>query len=449
MVDREGAMGMIESKRQYLKFEASTDCDRYFQAISINIIDSSKTYITLQGSVVVKHGTPISILITCKGMNIGETRFRFKQQSSLDTLKLSEITYDNSFNFRLGTLCMPRTLSLDVWVNLKVDDTDVQRVLIGEIRGGMGALPDGIVDSRYSPVIVPALGRSGTTLMMRLLNSHPEIVSPGKYPFEFRQASYLWHAMRIITSPADHEMSMHPDSFETNHFYDIGYNPYQSAIYHNAHGLDAVSEWQAASFPISAINFMKKMVDQYIDQVLIDSNRSNVKYLAEKEVVSPLNDFVLNLYPNAKQIFLVRDLRDSFLSARAFNKKRGTDSFGFQGKTDQQVLEGRAHIAGILVAAKKFADDRTIFVRYEDLVRDQKKEVRRLTEFLGVNSSEEVVDSMVDSQRINNKQMMAHSTTKDVNNSIERWRIELSDQEKAYCAEAYKEFFEAFGYPIS
>jgi len=435
---------------QFVPADASQD---RFLVAEVTFVDKDvearyQTSLAIQGCVIPREGVPVTAILTSKGMVVGTTHFQYERPHAEARVGVTSPGFKTGFHIRLSTLSLSNPLVLDMLVDIRLPNGRTRRERLGSIQGNTNPLPSGIVESKYSPIVVPALGRSGTTLIMGLLNAHPQIVAPGGYPFEYRQASYFWHAIRILSSPASFDLSMHPDSFEGKHFYNIGYNPYVDRQYHKAFQLDAVASWQDRELPISVVNCFKSLVDQFVNNLLIDVGRSGISYFAEKTIVSPMNDLVLNIYPRAKQVFLVRDIRDSFVSARAFNRKRGYESFGFEGKTDQEVLASRKHIADVLVQAYRHAQDRTYFVRYEDLVSDMKGTLVKLVEFLGLDGSPETIAKMVESQDRKSEEKAIHATTRDTASSVERWRTELSDDEKQYCAQAYREFFETFGYAV-
>ena len=77
------------------------------------------------------------------------------------------------------------------------------------------------------------------------------------------------------------------------------------------------------------------------------------------------------LYPHAKEIFLVRDFRDMVLSILAFDRKRGFPGFGRpEGTTDEQYVRDGAARDGAQTCARagSRARDGSHLVRYEDLV---------------------------------------------------------------------------------
>ncbi|KPK56383.1 MAG: hypothetical protein AMS22_01360 [Thiotrichales bacterium SG8_50] len=443
-------MGAMTNTLQFVPDMALPD---RFLVAEVTFVDKDvearyETSIPMQGCVIPRDGVPLRAIVTSKGMVVGAANFQYERPNVEARVGMSSPGFKTGFHVRLSTLGLSSPLFLEVLVDTRLDNGKTRRDLVGTISGTNRPFAAGIAGSKYSPIVVPALGRSGTTLIMGLLNAHPQVVAPGGYPFEYRQASYFWHAIRILSSPASFDLSMHPDSFEGKHFYHIGYNPYIDRQYHKAFQLNEVASWQDRELPISIINCFKSLIDQFVDKLLIDSGRNGIRYFAEKTIVSPMNDLVLNIYPGARQVFLVRDIRDSFVSARAFNRKRGYESFGFEGKSDEEVLASRKHIADVLVQAHRYAQDRTHFVRYEDLVSDMKGTLLKLVEFLKLDGSPETIAKMVASQDRKTEEKAIHATTRDTASSVERWRSELSENEKAYCAQAYREFFETFGYAV-
>ena len=75
------------------------------------------------------------------------------------------------------------------------------------------------------PIAVTCLGRSGTTWLMRMLASHPEIVVYRRFPYESTPAKYWMHMLRVLSEPANMVQSTQPDTFH-NDVWAVGNNPY-------------------------------------------------------------------------------------------------------------------------------------------------------------------------------------------------------------------------------
>ena len=196
----------------------------------------------MQGWLVSQDGIPQTVLITQFGMILAATGFDYEQPDALIKTGVKDLPYKPGFHIRFSTLCLSVNSAIDVYVDIKTRAERLERLRLGSIDRIRFQPLNGIAKSRYAPILVPALGRSGTTLLMGLLNAHPEIIAPGKYPFEYRQASYFWHAIRILTSPANFSRSMHPDGFEQNNFYQLGYNPYVHGQFYKDFAFDRVAE---------------------------------------------------------------------------------------------------------------------------------------------------------------------------------------------------------------
>ena len=106
---------------------------------------------------------------------------------------------------------------------------------------------DGIdVDSsgNIQPLMLTALGRCGTTWVMRLLSQPPRILIHDQYPYELRTAAYWMHMLQLGSAPANLDESAHPDSFFRKEFFS-GSNPYYQGPTIDNPGLD---QWFAETY---------------------------------------------------------------------------------------------------------------------------------------------------------------------------------------------------------
>ena len=49
-----------------------------------------------------------------------------------------------------------------------------------------------------TPILVDHTGRDGSTLLMRLLATSPNVAIPGPYPYERKYFAYLWRWARLL-----------------------------------------------------------------------------------------------------------------------------------------------------------------------------------------------------------------------------------------------------------
>ncbi len=298
---------------------------------------------------------------------------------------------------------------------------------------------------RRRPVLVQGLGRSGTTLLLSCLAAHPEILVAGRPPYEVRQAHYLWHALGLMTSPARYADSMGPDQFEVENW-TLGANPYVQRDFERSLDSAYASQWLDAVWPARISDFIKASIDQYYDQVEASLGRHRTVAFVEKGSISSLRNLLRNSYKNPCEIVLVRDFRDAFVSQRAFNKKRGTQSFGRKNCTsDAEWLRNFGASARQLSSAIR---DGVCLVRYEDLIMTPNETLEIVYTHIGVKYNNALVKSIVSRTMNDAFGENTHRTSKDNFLSIGRWRVEMSVEEIAISKEYLGEALTAFGYEI-
>src|SRR6185503_5481737 len=65
-------------------------------------------------------------------------------------------------------------------------------------------------EPRRQPILITTFGRTGSMLLMRLLSSHPEVLSYKPYRFEQRIASYWIDALLTLSDPVSYLRGVAP-----------------------------------------------------------------------------------------------------------------------------------------------------------------------------------------------------------------------------------------------
>ena len=161
------------------------------------------------------------------------------------------------------------------------------------------------------PVIAvrPMEGRTGTTLMMQLLATSPEIVFDDRYPSEYRFLSYFRRLAELATEPFDEHRHRGVTAFFFSDDLEFGPVPFRSDVIDTRELRDPLvgAMWGACS-------------------TLIRQHHPNVRYYAEKLAV-PVDDDLRRAVP-LRVIDLVRDPRDVLCSIRGFTASgQGEDGF--------------------------------------------------------------------------------------------------------------------------
>jgi hypothetical protein len=294
---------------------------------------------------------------------------------------------------------------------------------------------------------------------MRLLTAHPQIVVYRRFPYESAPSKYWLHMLKVLSDPANLVDSAHPDTFHDVLWW-VGQNPYHDeSVYERpslAYLMGRAYVERLASFCLRSIE------DWYMTVAQTQEQRAPI-YFAEKHMrPSYLPVLTWELYPRAKEVFLVRDFRDVACSILAFDRKRGFPGFGRpEGATDEEYLRGPLHeMATHLRRSWESRRDRGHLVRYEDLVLHPRETLTALVEYLELDASEATVERMLDlgseagprlpgTSIAPEESLNGHRTTDDLRSSIGRWEQEGDAQFRALCNEVFSEALSVFGYAES
>jgi sulfotransferase family protein len=185
-----------------------------------------------------------------------------------------------------------------------------------------------------------------------------------------------------------------------------------------------------------------------VDHCILDVGR-RPRFVAQKVLFSPLRYFINNVYRDPREIFLVRDFRDTWLSARAFNRRRNVDSFGRnQFSDDLSWLRGIARSFRQIRLACESGASRAFLIKYEDLVTAPELAISRLFAWLGLDASFETVQMIIASNDNADHEQADHRTS-TTNDGVGRWREEMSPEERAIALEECGDDLRYFGYEIS
>ena len=295
-------------------------------------------------------------------------------------------------------------------------------------------------ENRLRPIIVTMQGRVGSSWFMRLLSGHPSVAVYPEYPYETRVMSYWTHMLRVLGQPADHARSTPAIDFTADPGW-IGHHPFYKpeVIRH-----PVMQEWFGRTYPEELATFCKKSIDEFYLQVARMTEKPDAICFAEKCASDDIPWLVWELYPDAREVVLVRDFRDMLSSIFAFNKKRGYQSFGRErAKSDRDYLESmRNNVLGF-TRAWRLRSDRAFLVRYEELVLDTRATLEALLQYLKLDGDP---DELIARANVPVQELTDHRTIQDAASSIGRWRRDLEPDLQKDSTEAFQEALVAFGY---
>jgi len=322
---------------------------------------------------------------------------------------------------------------------------DGTRSRLGAIRLRHQPVQSGF-EPRLQPLMLTTMGRAGTTWTMRLLSEHPEIVVHRCHPYELRVARYWWHMLKTLAEPRDPHHSGQADHFQTNKQW-VGYNPFYPEPIGVTPGL---VEWMGRDYVEDLARFCQRNAEEAYLRIAAGQGQSTVTYMAEKHRADNLPWLVWELYPKAKEIFLVRDFRDVYSSMLAYNHKFGRRAFGPPHiETDEEFAQFlRNSTIRNLSRSWPKRQERAHLIRYEDLITRPRETLRGMLEYLEIDDSPAIMDGMLERASAENPDMKRHLTSSDVSTSLGRWRKSLSPELQTVANAAFGDVLQQFGYQI-
>ncbi|MDW8351717.1 MAG: sulfotransferase [Anaerolineae bacterium] len=174
----------------------------------------------------------------------------------------------------------------------------------------------------------------------------------------------------------------------------IGPNPFLTVTVERYLGEEG---WFDAHYVSQIVLHARSMIDLFYRRIAAAQQRAaNVSHFAEKQAIPYYSWLTWELYPGAREIFLVRDFRDVYCSILAFNRKRGVTVFG---RENVDIDEAYAGWLGERIVDLQHnweaRADRALLVRYEDLIRSPDAEMTRVLDYLGLDSSVTTVRALL------------------------------------------------------
>jgi hypothetical protein len=273
------------------------------------------------------------------------------------------------------------------------------------------------------PVLVRMLeGRVGSTLVMQLLASAPEVACDRVYPYE---NSYLTYLVRVAG-----RLSAQPQS-----------------------GGDMVDLLYGDGARIGPLPFAPLS----LDQAALGRAALAALWGAFARTLDPAGGarvYAEKFWGDAGEVIaagiepmlvdVVRDPRDVVASIRAFNAKTGRQLFGRAAVVDDRQHLRRL-VVGMSLRLEEFAAEPAaprLLVRYEDLIDDLDGQAARLSELVGVALRPDAV-------REAHAAMERHTTARTPESSVARWRADLPPDEVALIERRLGRHIELLGYTLS
>ncbi|MCA9862140.1 MAG: sulfotransferase [Thermomicrobiales bacterium] len=343
------------------------------------------------------------------------------------------------FSLLVDTVILHRSFEFGLRVHL----ADGAIVNVASVSGERRRLSAGY-EPRLQPLIINSFGRTGTTLLMRMLAAHPQVIVYDRPPYEIRGSKYWLHALRVLGTPADGRtqigaaMQFHEDPRAA------GGNPFYSSEFSAAPDVEA---WSGSTYLTDLVTFCQRSIDDwYLETAAAqDRHAAPLIYYAEKHFPDLFPRLLRDLYPGARELFLVRDFRDMIASMLAYNEKKGSGDFGRDRvDSDEAWLDYLRQNFTVLLSAWQDRGEPGSLVRYEDLVRQPGAALAAVLDRLSLDASPAAISHLL--AAADAPELQGHGSSRTPAASIGRWREDLAPEMQQQVAARFSDLLQHFGY---
>jgi hypothetical protein len=316
------------------------------------------------------------------------------------------------------------------------------RVDIGALQGSRSPIGSSF-QPRLQPLMVTSLGRSGSTLLVSLLATHPQIAAYRPYDCEPRVATYWMGVLQALSDPASYLSQIRPAGQIATDTWWLGTD---APAPRPAIDDGPIMTWMGRNSVVALAATCQARIDALYRRVATHQGQ-DAGYFVEKFLPPTGSSLITELYPSAREIVLVRDFRDMVCSIFAYNAKKGVRAFGRDLADSEEDFVRRLQ-GSVLRLARHWqqASASSHLVLYEDLILRPAETLEGILKHLGVDAEPARVDAMLQTLWSMVPQREVHATTADPNASIGRWRRDLSPRLKEISTNLFGPALEEFGY---
>jgi sulfotransferase family protein len=384
-------------------------------------------------------GPPEAIDLIHRGELVRTVALDHPREGVAEALPHVANALQSGFHTRCGVNRLDSEFEIEVTAVFPGED----RVRIGTIRGRHEPAHSNFHPA-LQPLMLTSLGRTGTTWLMQMLSQHPAIVGHTLYPNEVKCGSYWIHMFTVLADPANLLQSAHPDNFDANPFW-VGQHPFHSLAVTGPES--SLRDWFGRQYVEDLAGFCQQSIERFYLELAKVQGRTNPMYFVEKHKPLQLPRTIWQLYRKAREIFLVRDLRDMLCSIFAFNARRGFSGFGRKEVADDEAYVRQLRIdAECLLTNWTERSSRAHLVRYEDLILRPEPTLKDLFAYLDVDNDLATIRRIIEHGSIETVHSRQHRTIPDPKSSIGRWRRELNPQLRKLCNDTFSDLLRDFGY---
>jgi hypothetical protein len=186
--------------------------------------------------------------------------------------------------------------------------------------------------------------------------------------------------------------------------------------------------------------FCLQNVEDWYAIAVREQGKESPAYFAEKNLLRypRPSEPVSELYPDAKELFLVRDFRDVACSYISFHRRYGRDA-------DEHIRATMPKLARRLIAEWRDRRADAHLVHYEDLVSEPVRTLEGIAHYLEIDSAQHTIGEMLRAGS-DDERFRSHGTSPALEETVGRWRREGDESFRDQLNDAYRGPLAELGY---
>ncbi len=242
---------------------------------------------------------------------------------------------------------------------------------------------------------IVGIGRSGTTLLMSMLNAHPSIqATPEVNFFNFFYSS--WKDKTEFSKDDINLVTSYLNSYRANNFSGFDFD------------FDSFSQGSSSSF--------SELYKKFYESFLYGGNKKTCDFYFDK---NPINSLylkqIIEVFPEAKFVFLTRDPRATYLSLK---QKKNTKSINIYFNAYRWLLYNQE-----VFEYSKLYPEKFFIIKYENLITDTERELKRMAQFFNFSYDEKMLNYHEDVKKFSLDRL-------DNSDKKDRYLVKYSDLSK-------------------
>lgn len=300
---------------------------------------------------------------------------------------------------------------------------------------------------RY-PVFIGGHRKCGTTLLVSLLDGHPDLfVYPGETGFFYKYFPLYEKRSYNHKEKEAHIISSILRELDSD-----------VRCWMKEGDCSAFTLSKAASVFRNKIRTTPRKTKDYFESIistayalLPDARDKKPKAWVEKTTsIEIYASTLFAWYPQARFIHLVRDPRDNYGAIKAGWEREYSRYFDSKERLLQSVMDrGRLGMEFAKLNLKRFGAHRYLIVRYEDLVAEPRKELSRISSFLSIPFCDSLLKPTFGGVLWKGNSFGKKAFSSISKNHLNRWRERITGHEAKVLEYYFAPLLKEFGYAIT